>query len=88
MTSIDAGNLERIHAEPVRYPVNLRITVPFPRPFFITLIVGRERRGRERRRAERARHPINTWGNLFTVLTAWTILVTAALFAAFVAATV
>ena len=89
MTSIDAGNLERINAEPAQYPVNLRITVPFPfRPIFLTLIIGPERRGRERRRAERVRHPINTWGNLFAIVATWTIVVTAALFAAFVVATV
>ena len=55
----------RIEAAPSRYPVNLRCTIPFyPRPLFLTLIIGREKRGPERLRAERERHPIDTWGNI------------------------
>ena len=61
---------------PERYPVNLRFTIPFyPRSFFVTLIIGPERL-----REERARHPINTWGNLFAVITSWSVLSVAALF--------
>ena len=45
MSSIDVIDVLRAKAEPGRYPVNLRITVPFlPRPFFVTLIIGPERR--------------------------------------------
>jgi hypothetical protein len=87
MSTLDATNAARADAEPTRYPVNLRITVPFvPKPFFITLIIGPERRGIERRRLERERHPINTWGNLAVAVTAWTVLSVATLFVGFVAA--
>jgi len=87
MSTIDATNIARADAEPARYPVNLRITVPFvPKPFFITLIIGPERRGAERRRMERERHPINTWGNLAVALGAWTVFSIATLFVGFVAA--
>ena len=86
MTTVDASNFVRANAEPGRYPVNLRVTIPFyPRPLFVTLIVGPERRGIERLREERKRHPVNTWGNLAVVAGAWTVFVMAALFAAFVA---
>ncbi len=66
-----------------RYPVNLRFTIPFyPHRLFVTLIIGREKRGPERLREERARHPLHTWGNLFALVTSWTVLSIAALFAA------
>ncbi len=48
--------------DPAQYPVNLRFTVPFyPHPLFVTFIVGREKRSRDRLRDERNRHPIQTW---------------------------
>jgi hypothetical protein len=72
-----------------RYPVNIRLTVPFlPRSFFVTLIVGPERRAPERRREERLRHPLTTRGNLATMIGGWTVFTVAALFAAFVIATI
>jgi hypothetical protein len=88
MTMLDqAGDAAR-GPVPGRYPVNLRLTVPFyPRPLFITLIVGWERRGRDRLREERERHPLNTWGNFTAAVSTWTVFITAALFAAFIAAT-
>ena len=50
---------------PSHYPVNIRVSFPFfTKPFFFTLIIGREKRGLTRRQQERARHPLNTWGNL------------------------
>ena len=71
----------RPHA-PGRYPVNIRLTIPFyPRPLFMTLIIGMERRGRDRLREERERHPLNTWGNLLTFVTTWSVVCIAALFA-------
>lgn len=77
----------RIDSAPAGYPVNLRLTVPFlPRSFFITLIIGPERRGSDRRREERQKHPINTWGNLATVAATWTVFSVAALFAVLVIA--
>ncbi len=73
---------------PERYPVNLRFTIPFfPRPLFVTLIIGRVKRGAERLREERARHPINTWGNLLTVVASWTVFSIATLFAVLVVST-
>ena len=88
MSIAEQAFASRSHAAESRYPVNIRITVPFlPRPFFITLIVGPERRGTARRRDERAHHPLNTWGNLAIFMGASTIVSIAALFAAFVAAT-
>ena len=86
MTTASASSHARINAEPGRYPVNLRITIPFyPRSLFVTLIIGPERRGTDRLREERARHPVNTWGNLAVVVSAWSVFVVATLFAAFVA---
>lgn len=87
MSSIDVIYVLRAKAEPAHYPVNLRITVPFlPKPFFITLIIGPERRGRERRRLERSRYPLNTWGNLAVTVGVWTMLVVATFFLTLVAA--
>jgi hypothetical protein len=86
MSSIDVIDVLRAKAEPGRYPVNLRITVPFlPKPFFITLIIGPERRGRERRRLERSRYPLNTWGNLAVAVGAWTTFVVATFFVTLIA---
>ena len=87
MTAIDAAGTIRANSTPGHYPVNLRVTVPFmPRPFFITFIVGREKRGYERLREERTRHPVNTWGNLITLVSFWGIVNVAVLFSALVAA--
>lgn len=86
MTTVDATNYVRANDAPASYPVNLRVTVPFPKPFFVTLIIGPERRGRERRRIERQRHPLNTWGNLAVAIGAWTVFTVATLFAGLVAA--
>ena len=72
-----------------RYPFNIRVTIPFlARPLFLTLIIGRERRGLERLRRERLLHPLNTWGNLITFVVTWTMFTIAALFLAFVMASI
>jgi hypothetical protein len=76
-------------ANPTRYPINLRITIPFfPRSIFITIIVGQEKRGRDRLAEERARHPVNTWGNVITVTMTLGVVSIAALFAALIAASI
>jgi hypothetical protein len=87
MSAIDAAGAIRAQAVPSRYPVNLRLTVPFvPQSFFVTFIVGSERRGPQRLREERARHPVNTWGNLATIVSLWAVFNIAVLFVALVAA--
>jgi|KBSSwiStaDraftv2_1062776.scaffolds.fasta_scaffold1145686_1 hypothetical protein len=78
----------RAHSEHVDLPINIRVTIPFiPRPIFLAVIAGPERRSAARRRLERARHPLATWGNVATFLAASTICSTALLFASFIAAT-
>jgi hypothetical protein len=88
MTAIDADSAPaiRANATPGNYPVNLRFTVPFfPRSFFVTFIMGREKRGSARLREERTRHPISTWGNLVTVSTVLATIQVALLFIALIA---
>jgi hypothetical protein len=69
-----------------RYPINLRITIPFyPRAIFVTLIVGSEKRALGRLSSERERNPVNTWGNVIAVTLALSVASVAALFAALVA---
>jgi hypothetical protein len=88
MTAIDSESAHaiRANAAPGHYPVNLRFTVPFfPRSFFVTLIMGREKRGSTRLREERSRHPISTWGNLITVSTVLATIQVALLFVALIA---
>jgi hypothetical protein len=86
MSVIDAAGAIRANTVPSRYPVNLRFSVPFlPRAFFITFIAGVERRAAVRLRQERARHPVNTWGNLTILVTSWVVLNVAALFVALMA---
>jgi len=87
MSTAEGTEVSRAHAAHSFYPINIRVTVPFaPRPFFITLIAGTERRGAERLRQERARHPINTWGNLATFVVASTICATAMFFGSLILA--
>ena len=41
-----AETTSRMQSTPGRYPVDIRVSVPFlPQPFFVTLVAGRERRG-------------------------------------------
>ncbi|MGY9105818.1 MAG: hypothetical protein ACKVG0_04680 [Alphaproteobacteria bacterium] len=86
MTIADPNSeITRVGATPGQYPVNLRFTIPFyPQPLFVTLIIGREKRGRDRLREERHLHPIQTWGNLLTVAATWTMISISALFAVLV----
>lgn len=70
-----------------RYPVNLRVTIPFfPRFLFITLIVGTEKRCRRRLENERGQYPVSTLGNVMMVTMALGVLAVAGLFAALIAA--
>lgn len=54
--------------------VNLRISLPLlPKRWYFTVLGGPERRTAARRRAERARNPVRTAGNMaFIVVTAMT----------------
>jgi hypothetical protein len=86
MSISDIDTLAPSHAVPERYPVNLRITIPFyPRFLFVTLIVGSEKRGPSRLRSERGRYPVRTWGNVLVVTMALGVAAVAALFASLVA---
>jgi hypothetical protein len=88
MATVEDIRIGRAHSQHVDLPVNIRITIPFiPRPIFLAVIAGPERRSAARRRLERARHPVATWGNLATLVAASAICGTAILFASFIAAT-
>jgi len=76
----------RLRSTPSRYPIDIRVSVPFlPRPFFLTLIVGPEKRGAPRLIQESERHPLNSWGNLATFVVFSTMCGTAFFFASLVA---
>ena len=46
------------------HPVNIRFTIPLLfRSYYITIVVGPERRSKERRAIERQKHPLFTLGN-------------------------
>jgi hypothetical protein len=49
----------------VNSPINIRLSIPlgFDR-FYLTIVGGRERRGRDRQRRERRKHPLWTATNL------------------------
>ena len=85
MSVAESNGFVRATSAPPRYPINLRITIPFfPTRIFLTLIVGSEKREKSRRRAERALHPIDSLGNLMAVIGTLSVLSVAALFAALV----
>lgn len=47
-----------------RHPVDIRMSVPFPRPgFYLVFLAGRERRSPERRQAYRNANKLWTWNN-------------------------
>ncbi len=47
------------------HPVNIRFTIPLLfRSYYITVLIGPERRGKERRAIERQKHPLFTPGNV------------------------
>lgn len=88
MSTTDGADARpRSYPQPGNYPVNIRMTIPFlPRRIFVTLIIGPERRGRDRLKAEREMCPLGTVGNMATLVSGWTIFIVAALFATLVIA--
>ena len=60
-----------------RHPVDIRFTIPwFGGSYFVTIISGLERRGRERRKQEVNTHPLVTFGNLlFSLIFAFVFFV-------------
>ncbi len=47
------------------HPVNIRFTIPLLfRSYYITVVIGPERRSKERRAIERQKHPVFTPGNV------------------------
>ena len=81
-----AETASRLRSTPSRYPIDIRVSVPFlPRPFFLTLIVGPEKRGAARLIQESERHPLNSWGNLAIFVAFSTMCGTAFFFASLVA---
>ncbi len=53
------------------HPVNIRFTVPLLiRSYYVTIVVGPERRSRERRAVERKKHPLLTFWNVIVYLVA------------------
>ena len=48
------------------HPINLRLSIPLPfKRYYVTIVIGEERRRPERLSAERRKHPLVTRGNLF-----------------------
>jgi hypothetical protein len=88
MAAVEDIRIGRAQSQHIDLPVNIRVTIPFiPRPIFLAVIAGPERRNAARRRLERARHPLATWGNLVAFIAASAVCGTAILFASFIAAT-
>jgi hypothetical protein len=53
------------------HPVNIRFTIPLLfRSYYITVLVGPERRSKGRRAIERQKHPLFTLGNVIVYLLA------------------
>jgi hypothetical protein len=53
------------------HPVNIRFTVPLLiRSYYVTILIGPERRSEERRAIERRNHPLFTLGNTIVYLVA------------------
>jgi len=57
------------------HPINLRLSIPllFKR-YYVTIVVGEERRRPKRLAAERRKHPLVTRGNLFFFALAGTVI--------------
>ncbi len=52
-----------------RHPLNLRVSLPLPfGRWYVTLVAGRERRGKDRLVEEREKHPLETAPNLMFLL--------------------
>jgi hypothetical protein len=51
------------------HPANIRFTIPLLfRSYYITVLIGPERRSKERRAIERQKHPLFTPGNVIVYL--------------------
>ncbi len=67
----DAQSAEESRARWGSHPVNIRFTVPlFIRSYYVTILIGPERRSKERRAIERRNHPLFTLGNSIVYLVA------------------
>ncbi len=56
------------------HPVNIRFTIPLLfRSYYITVLIGPERRSKERRAIERQKHPLFTLGNVIVYFLAGTV---------------
>ena len=65
------------------HPVNIRLSFPFFRGrYYMALVAGKERRGTERLKQERSKHPLATRGN-FLVLASLGCVTGLAIWAAF-----
>ena len=52
-----------------QHPINLRVSLPLPfGRWYVTLVAGRERRGKDRLKQERKKHPLETMPNLMFLL--------------------
>ena len=50
------------------HPVNIRLSFPFFRGrYYLAFVAGKERRGSERIKQERVKHPLATRGNIFVL---------------------
>ncbi len=57
------------------HPVNIRFSIPLPfSRFYVTLVMGRERRNPQRRVRDSTQHPLRTNGNVTFLLVAGTIV--------------
>lgn len=73
---VDSFNTRQLSAmsaafkqESRRHPVDIRVTIPLLwKKFFLVILAGPERRSLERRRAERAKHPIWTPTNALVTI--------------------
>lgn len=67
--------VEALAPEPGKQPVDIRLNIPVGgERFYLAVLSGRERRGRERRLAERKAHPLPTVGNLLFILGAVAVI--------------
>lgn len=46
------------------HPIDIRCSIPIWRRFYVSLVVGPERRSKERRKQDRENHPLMIFGNI------------------------
>ena len=49
------------------HPIDIRCSIPIWRRFYISLVVGPERRSKERRQQDREAHPLMIFGNIVLI---------------------